>query len=79
MDEKELMTRALVRFAHKKGLVEKYFSLAGWVEHYAKLMERPDSPWVCSGYNNAVSNLDKFRKKHPDIAAWIEKSREYLS
>jgi len=75
MDENKLRERALLAFPHKKRNVREYFGLFDWVKHYEKLMENPDSPWVCSGYNNAVANMEDFRRKNPDIAEWFEQRR----
>ncbi len=72
MNGRELLEQALSAFPDQEARITRYMSLLEWVDHYGRLMEHPDSPWVCSGYNNAVANLEKFRKKNPDIAEWFE-------
>ena len=74
MDEKELSELAIRAFPESKKRIRKYFSLLDHVNYYGRLMERPDSPWVCTAYNNALANLDYFCRKNPDIAEWVEQN-----
>jgi hypothetical protein len=76
MDERDLREKAASAFPLKKGRVGQYFSLLSSVKRYEKLMENPDSPWICSSYNNALVNRDNFCRSHPDIVHWIEQRRE---
>jgi hypothetical protein len=72
MAERDLCRDAILAFPDEKRLIREFFRLLDFVKYYGRLMEHPDSPWVCSSYNNALTNLEKFRKHHLDLVQRLE-------